>query len=287
MISGPRRVERILLYVVLVAGAVIMLTPLSWMILTSLKSFSEVLTEPTRWLPAAPQWSNYLVALREFEFDKFFFNSVFVTSMTIAGTLVSCLLASYAFVFLEARGKGLLFALLLSTMMLPGQVTVIPLFKFFVKLGWINTYYPLILPAWLGANVFGIFLLRQFFLTIPTSYIEAARMDGASELRILWSVIVPLSKPVLMTITVFTFLGSWNDLFGPLIYLHDERLYTMPVGLLYFIAQAGALTQGGNQGTPWHLVMALTTVMILPIIVVFFVAQKRFVEGITSAGVKG
>jgi ABC-type glycerol-3-phosphate transport system permease component len=173
-------------------------------------------------------------------------------------------------------------------MLLPGQVTIIPLFKFFAYIGWINTYYPLIVPAWFGANVFGIFLLRQFFLTIPRSYIEAARMDGATELHILWNIVVPLSTPVLLTITVFTFLGSWNDLFGPLIYLHDERLYTMPVGLFSFIAKAGVLVGGGGtQVTPWNLVMALTTVMIVPVVIVFFLAQKRFIEGISASGLKG
>ena len=280
--------NQFLLYGTLILGSVIMLMPLAWMVSTSLKTFVEVLQEPERWMPQVAQWRNYMVVLREFEFGKFFWNSVYVTGMTVIGTLVSCSLAAYAFVFLNVRYKGLIFAALLATMMLPGQVTIIPLFLFFVKVGWVNTYYPLIVPAWLGANVFGIFLLRQFFLTIPHSYVEAARMDGASEPRILWNIVVPLSAPVLLTVTVFTFLGSWNDLFGPLIYLHDERLYTMPVGLFYFIAKAGVLGEGdGIQGTPWNLVMALTTVMVVPVVAVFFVAQKRFVEGISASGMKG
>ena len=282
------RPGRVLFYGALVGGAALMLFPLAWMLMTSLKSFTEVLQEPMKWIPDRSQWSNYLVVFREFEFGRFLWNSVFVTGMTIAGTLVSCSAAAYAFVFIRVRFKGPIFAALLATMMLPGQVTIIPLFKFFAQIGWVNTYYPLIVPHWLGANVFGIFLLRQFFLTIPHGYIEAARMDGASELRILWHVVVPLSTPVLLTVTVFTFLASWNDLFGPLIYLHDERLYTMPVGLFYFIAKAGVIIGGaGTQVTPWNLVMALTTVMIVPVIVVFFLAQKRFIEGISASGIKG
>ena len=206
--------------------------------------------------------------------------------MVVVGTVLSCCCAAYGLAFLEVPYKNLVFAALLSTMMLPGQVTIIPLFKFFAGIGWVNTYYPMIVPAWLGGNVFGIFLLRQFFLTIPRSYIEAARMDGASEMTILWKLIVPMSTPVVMTVVVFTFLGSWNDLFSPLIYLHDERMHTLPIGLLTFIAQAEAAGRSSG-GIPWHLVMALATVMVAPIIVIFFLAQKHFIEGIASAGVKG
>jgi ABC-type glycerol-3-phosphate transport system permease component len=170
--------------------------------------------------------------------------------------------------------------------MLPGQVTVIPLFLGFVEIGWINTFLPLILPAWLGQNVFALFLMRQFHRGIPFSLIEAARLDGASELQIIWSVIVPMSRPVLMAITVFAFIWSWNDLFNPLLYLHDERLYTMPIGLLYFISESSA-TGGGQAQVPWHLVMAVTTIMVLPVILVFFLAQRQFIQSIASAGVKG
>ena len=269
-------------YAVLVAGSVVMLVPLAWMLLTSLKSFDEVIASPPVWLPEQPRWGNYREALTTFDFSRYLLNSTFICVMTIAGTLVSCSLAAYAFACLKARGRDLIFALLLSTMMLPGQVTIIPLFKLFASIGWIDTFYPLIVPSWLATNVFAIFLLRQFFLAIPRDYIEAARIDGASELRILWSIFIPLSKPVLLTVTVFTFIGTWNDLWGPLIYLHDERLFTMPVGLLNFVG-----TSGRAQGSPWHLVMAVSTVMMVPIVILFFVAQRRFIEGIATSGVKG
>jgi len=269
-------------YAVLVAGSVVMLVPLAWMLLTSLKSFDEVIASPPVWLPEQPRWGNYREALTTFDFSRYLLNSTFICVMTIAGTLVSCSLAAYAFACLKARGRDVVFALLLSTMMLPAQVTTIPLFKMFASIGWIDTFYPLIVPSWLATNVFAIFLLRQFFLAIPRDYIEAARIDGASELRILWSIFIPLSKPVLLTVTVFTFIGSWNDLWGPLIYLHDDAKFTMPVGLLNFIG-----TSGRAQGSPWHLVMAVSTVMMIPIVILFFLAQRRFIEGIATAGVKG
>ena len=279
----PDRPEsRLLTYAVLIAGSTIMLVPLAWMLLTSLKSFEEVIASPPVWLPAQPRWGNYREALTTFDFSRYLRNSAFICVMTIAGTLVSCSLAAYAFACLKARGRDVIFALLLSTMMLPAQVTTIPLFKMFASIGWIDTFFPLIVPSWLATNVFAIFLLRQFFLAIPRDYIEAARIDGASELRILWSIFVPLSKPVLLTVTVFTFIGTWNDLWGPLIYLHDDAKFTMPVGLLNFIG-----TSGRAQGSPWHLVMAVSTVMMIPIVILFFLAQRRFIEGIATAGVKG
>jgi ABC-type glycerol-3-phosphate transport system permease component len=269
-------------YAILITGSVIMLVPLAWMLLTSLKSFEEVVASPPAWLPREPRWGNYAEALTAFNFSQYLFNSLLICVATIGGTLVSCSLAAYAFACLNARGRNVIFGLLLSTMMLPAQVTIIPLFKLFAAIGWIDTFYPLIVPSWFATNVFAIFLLRQFFLAVPRDYIEAARIDGASELRILWSIFIPLSKPVLLTVTVFSFIGSWNDLWGPLIYLHDDAHFTMPLGLLNFVG-----TSGRAQGSPWHLVMAVSTVMMVPIVVLFFLAQKRFIEGIATSGVKG
>ena len=269
-------------YGVLIVGSVVMLVPLAWMVLTSLKSFDEVIASPPVWWPREMKWRNYPEALTTFAFGRYLFNSLVICVTTIAGTLVSCTLAAYAFACLRARGRDVIFALLLATMMMPAQVTIIPLFKLFASIGWINTWLPLIVPSWLATNVFAIFLLRQFFMAVPRDYIEAARIDGASELRILWSIFVPLSKPVLLTVTVFSFIGSWNDLWGPLIYLHDDALLTMPLGLLNFIG-----TSGRTQGSPWQLVMAVSTVMMIPIVILFFLAQKRFIEGIATSGVKG
>lgn len=276
------RLQNIILYGTLIAGSFIMLIPLAWMIVTSLKTFPEAMADPPIWIPEKPQWENYRIALADFHFWGYLRNSALVTSLNVIGTLFSCTMAAYAFACLNFKFKNLLFGLLMAGMMLPGQVTIIPLFMLYAKMGWVNTFLPLVVPAWLGANVFGIFLLRQFFLTIPRDYIEAARIDGASEWTILWRVYVPLSTPVMLTVTVFTFMGSWNDLWGPLIFLHDESLYTMPIGLLNFISIAGQA-----QGTPWQLVMAVSTIMVIPIIIIFFLAQRRFIEGIASAGVKG
>jgi len=273
--------SRVTIYALLLGGAVAMLLPLVWMVLTSFKSFEEVLASPPAWLPKRIRWENYREALTTFDFIRYFANSTLVAAVNIAGTLVSCSLAAYAFARLPARGSKLLFALLLSTTMLPAQVTVIPLFSWFSALGLVNTFTPLMLPAWLGTNVFAIFLLRQFFVAIPKDFAEAARVDGASELRILFSVYLPLSKPALLTIAVFTFLGSWNDLWGPLLYLHDESKYTLPIALLNFVGLAGQA-----RGSPWHLVMAVSTVMMLPVVVIFFLAQRRFIEGIAASGIK-
>jgi len=281
--SSPasRAASRTALYAVLLGGSAVMLMPLVWMLLTSLKSLDEVLTAPPIWLPAKLRWDNYREALTTFDFVRYLGNSVMLAALNIAGTLVSCSLAAYAFARVRTRGSALLFGILLSTTMLPAQVTVIPLFSWFSRLGMVNTFAPLILPAWFGTNVFAIFLLRQFFIAIPKDYAEAARVDGASELYILLSIYLPLAKPALLTVAVFTFLGSWNDLWGPLLYLHDESKYTLPIGLLNFVGLAGQA-----RGSPWHLVMAVSTVMMLPVAVIFFLAQRRFIEGIASSGVK-
>jgi len=277
----------IALYAVLVAGALVMLLPIVWMLLTSLKTFPEILRNPPALLPADPQWDNYKKVWEGFAYYRFFLNSGFVAVMVIAGTLLTCCPAAYAFAYYDVRHKELIFGALLCTLMLPAQVTVIPLFKAFTAIHWVDTYLPLIVPSWLGGNVFGIFLLRQFFRTIPRSYLEAARLDGASEWSILWRLVVPMSLPAVLTVVIFTFIWSWNDLFNPMVYLQSEELGTLPLGLLYFIARAEQLT-GANIGqTPWHLVMTLATIMVLPVIVIFVFVQRRFVEGVAAAGVKG
>lgn len=278
--SSKRRGNRLLL-LALIAGAALMLMPLVWMVLTSLKTFDEVLASPPTWLPHQPQWRNYPEALSTFDFIRYFANSSILAALTIAGTLLSCSLAAYAFARLRAPAAGLLFAILLSTTMLPAQVTVIPLFSWFSALGWVDTYTPLVLPAWMGTNVLAIFLLRQFFRNIPPDYAEAARVDGASELRILFGIYIPLARPALLTVAVFTFIGSWNDLWGPLLYLQDDSKYTLPIALLNFV---GLATQA--RGSPWHLLMAVSTVMMAPVIVIFFLAQRQFIEGIAGSGVK-
>lgn len=287
MPSSRPRLRSTAVLAALAVGAGVMLLPLAWMLLTSFKTFPEILRSPGPWLPAAPQWQNYRTVWEGFAYDRFFLNSAFVAAMSVAGTVLTCCPAAYAFAFYNVRAQGPLFAALLATLMLPAQVTIIPLFNAYASLHWINTYLPLVLPAWFGGNVFGIFLLRQFFRTLPRSLLEAARLDGASEWTILWQLVVPMSRPAVLTVALFTFLWSWNDLFYPLVYLHDEQTYTLPLGLLYFIARAEQLTGGSSGSVPWHLVMALATIMVLPVVVLFAFAQRRFVEGVAGSGVKG
>lgn len=282
-LTGKRHAfARTLLYAVLVLGTVIMLLPMVWMALTSLKSGTEVQLDPPTLLPQEPRWENYAVTFSEFNFTRYLANSLLVAVLSTVGTLVSATMAAYAFVAYRVPGRGFFFGLLISVLLLPAQVTVIPQFQLFAQLGWVNTLLPLIVPAWFGTNVFAVFLLRQFFLTLPVAFIEAARLDGASEWRILWTIFVPLSKPALLTVALFNFLGSWNDLWGPLVFVHDEARYTLPLGLLKFMAEAGK--DGTSQV---NLIMAVATVMTLPIVTLFFLAQKRFIEGVASAGVKG
>jgi ABC-type glycerol-3-phosphate transport system permease component len=275
------------LYAALGLGAAFMLLPLAWMVLTSLKTFPEVIRTPPVWLPASPQWGNYRTVMEGFAYYRFFLNSVFVAVMVIAGTILTCCPAAYAFSFYDIRHREVLFGALLTTLMLPAQVTVIPLFRVFAAIHWVNTYLPLIVPAWLGGNVFGIFMLRQFFRSVPRSLIEAARIDGASEWTILWRLVVPMSMPAVLTVCIFTFIWSWNDLFNPLIYLQSERLGTLPVGLLYFINRAQQIANSSTDQVPWQLVMTLATVMVLPLIILFAIVQRRFVESVAASGVKG
>ena len=265
----------------LAAGAIIMLIPLAWMLLTSLKSFAEVVADPPVWIPREFRWSNYVHALTSFNFARFFANSALIALLNITGTILSTSMAGYAFARLRAPGKGVLFMVFLSTIMLPPQITIIPLFWIYNQLGWINTFLPLFVPSWLGINVFAIFLFRQFFLTIPQDYTDAARIDGAHEWTILFRLFLPLSKPAILTVAVLTFIGSWNDLWNPLIFIHKEALYTLPVALVSFLQ-----TTHQAQGTQWHLMMAASAVVVLPIIILFFFAQRYFIEGITFSGIK-
>ena len=262
-------------------GLAVCLAPLAWMLSTSLKPFDEILGGGFSLLPRKPRTANYSDALRTFDFLRSFGNSAFVAGLTVLGTLASSIPAAYAFARLKAPGAQWVFFGLLATLMLPGQITIIPVFKLFALLGMVDTYAPLIVPAWLGTNAFAIFLLRQFFRTLPEETMEAARLDGASEGSILVRIAVPLARPAVVTVAVFAFLGSWNDLWGPLVYLHREERMTLPVSLVNFVGTAATA-----QGTPWQLVMAAAVVTTLPAVVLFALCQKSFVAGIANTGLK-
>lgn len=262
-------------------GLAIALAPLAWMLSTSLKPFPELFSETWSILPRAPRIGNYTDALRSFNFLRTFGNSAFVAILTVLGTLASSIPAGYAFARLKMRGGGLVFSLLLATLMLPGQITIIPIFRLFAGLGMVDTFVPLILPAWFGVNAFAVFLLRQFFRTLPEEIFEASRLDGASEGVILLRIACPLARPAIVTVSVFTFLGSWNDLWGPLVYLHRDEHMTLPVALVNFVGGSGTV-----QGTPWNLVMAAAVITVTPSVILFALCQRAFVSGISATGMK-
>ena len=223
------------------------------------------------------EWSNYSAGFKAFPFFQMLKNTLVICVLTVLGTVLSCSLAAYGLACVQWRGREFLFWAMLATMMLPGQVTMIPLFQTFKSLGWINTILPLVVPAFCG-NAFFIFLLRQFYRTIPASLMEAARIDGASDLRIWATVVLPLSKAALVVVAVFSFIGAWNDFLGPLLYLMDDDKYTLAIGL--------ARLQG-QYASDWGRMMAMSVVMTLPLVALFFLAQRTFVDGIKLGGVKG
>lgn len=280
--SNSARVRRYLIsllkHTILIALSVVFILPLIWMVTTALKTDQQVLAYPPSFLPAPVRWSNFPDAFTFVPFGTFLRNSALVAVLTVFGTLVSCALPAYAFARLNWRGRDLLFGIMLATVMLPFQVTMIPLYVTFSGIGWINTLLPLIVPHFFG-NAFFIFLLRQFFLGIPRELSDSAVIDGASDLHILWSIILPLSKPVLSVVALFAFLGSWNDFLSPLIYLNDKDLFTIPLGL--------ALMRSSYGLSRFSLIMAATSLFVIPVIILFFFAQRTFIQGITFTGLKG
>ncbi|HXF63895.1 MAG TPA: carbohydrate ABC transporter permease [Caldilineaceae bacterium] len=272
-------INQTIAYVVLLAAAIAFLLPLFWMVSTSLKPKDQIFAYPLVWIPNPPQWDNYPEALNNpsFKFLLFLGNSLYYALASTVGIVISCSFVAYAFARLRWWGRDFWFVLTLSTMMIPYPVTLIPLFLVFKQIGWVGTFKPLIVPNFLGTAFF-IFLLRQFFLSIPLDLSDAARIDGASELGIFGRIVLPLAKPALATVALFTFLYAWNDFLGPLIYLNDGDKYTLAVGL-------AALR--GQFRTQWDLMMAAATVVTVPVVILFFFAQKQFIQGITLTGMKG
>lgn len=266
-------------YLFLGFGSLLFLVPLFWQISTSLKTSAETILHPPVWLPAVPQWLNYIELMDRFPFLLYARNSIFISGMVIFGTVFSNSLAAYGFSRLRMPGRDVIFLLLLSTLMLPGIVLIIPQFILFQTLHWTNTFYPLIIPSFFG-SAFNMFLMRQFFLGIPRELEDAARIDGAGYFRIYRQIILPMCKPVLITVALFTFVATWNDFFGPLIYLSDEAKYTVAVALRYL--------SGSVRSRPeHHLLMAAATLSIIPCVVAFFAAQRYFIQGTVITGVKG
>ena len=267
-----------MLYLLLGLGALVSLVPFAWMVSTSLQSRAELLSGRIVWIPKPPLWSNYADAVSYIPFAGYLANTAFVTVVSVAGALGAATLVAYGFARLRAPGKDFLFSVLLGSMMLPGQVTMIPVFILFRRLGWYNSFKALTLPSFLGGGAFNIFLLRQFFMTIPNELSEAAKIDGCSDLGVLTRMILPLSKPALSAVAVFLFVANWTDFMAPLIYLSDQSRYTLAVGLRLFQS---------THSTEFSLLMAATFLFTLPIIIIFFLAQNYFVEGVTLTGING
>lgn len=281
----PLRLGQWVVYLLLALGAFFALFPFFWMLSTSLKTQEALFYYPPQWLPDPVVWRNYITAWQVLPFTRMLFNTIFVTVLAMFAEILSCAVVAYGFARFRFPGRNLLFILMLSTMMLPGIVTLIPSFVIWRKLDLVNTYNPLILGAWFAWGPAYIFLLRQFFMTIPREFDEAALLDGANVLQIFWRIMLPLVKPALLAIAVLSFQGNWNNFQGPLIYLNNPiEKYTMSLGLFFF---QGTFSAGGGEAPKWHYMMAMTTVMTLPILALFFMAQRYFIEGLTVGGVKG
>lgn len=271
-------------YTLLLILSISFILPLYWMAASGLKDTSQVFTIPPVWFPIPARWINYWEAWHVDRFNLYALNTIFRYAVPIVvGSVVSNTLVAYGFARLRWPGRDLLFAICLMTMMIPYQVTMVPIFIIFKQLGWVNSFKPLVIPAYF-ASAYTIFLLRQFFRTIPSELSDAARIDGASELGILWHIILPLSKPALAVVALFAFMGAWNDYLGPLIYINNSNLYPLTMGLASLSA---SLSQVGVKGLAYPYLMAVSTIVTLPIVLIFFFAQRTFIEGISLTGIKG
>jgi len=274
-------VKELVAHLFLIPISIMMLLPLIWLFSTSLKPKGMVFTYPPQWIPNPIRWQNYPEALTVMPFHIFFRNSIFYCGTIVIGQILVSTLVGYAFARLRFPGRELIFWLVLIRMMLPGTVLLVPSYVMFQKMGWINTYLPLIVPGWLPglySSSFYIFLCRQFFMGIPLELDDAAKIDGAGPIRIWWQIILPLSRPVVATVAIFSFITHWNDFMGPLIYLEDMNLRPLALGLQSF---QGAYT------TEWHWLMAASTTMVVPVIILFFSAQRYFLRGISMTGITG
>ncbi|MBE0697646.1 MAG: carbohydrate ABC transporter permease [Anaerolineaceae bacterium] len=275
--SRTKLIGDLVTYFLVITFSIVILIPVLWMLSTALKELSEVFLFPPRWVPAKLNWDNFPKALTFLPFAQYFANTSLITFGAVIGQLLSSPMVAYAFARLRARNKEMIFILILATMMLPWQVTMIPLFLGYKTVGLIDTFVPLILPNFFG-GAFYIFLLRQFFLTISPELADAAKIDGCGYFQTFTRIYLPLSKPALATVAIFEFIARWRDYLGPLIYLSNQKLYTLSLGIYEYRSQYGA---------EWGLLMAASVLITLPIILLFFFLQKTFVQGIALTGIKG
>lgn len=272
------QVQLAILYAIILIGAVGLSVPLLWLISSSLKDQARIFIYPPQWIPDPMRWDNYTRVFAQIPFLRFYWNTIVVTGLAVVGQLLSASLVAFGFARLRFPGRDLLFLILLSTIMIPYHVTLIPTFVLFRILGWLDTYAPLILPYWLGGGAFYIFLLRQFYMRLPIELDDAARIDGASTLGIYWRIILPQAMPALGVVAIFTFLNHWNDFFNPLIYLNTTEKYTLALGINLF---------RGYQTTQWNLLMAASVMVTAPCILLYALAQRYFIQGIVFTGLKG
>jgi len=264
-------------YVVMGATAVVVMIPYIWMVSTSLKAPEEVFAYPPTWIPQAWCFQNYVDAWNGAPFGRYFFNSTLIAVSVTIGQLITCSLAAFAFARMEFKGKNVVFALFISTTMISTQVTLVPSYLVLKNLRWLDTYQAMIVPFL--ANAFGVFMMRQYFMTLPKELEEAAKLDGCGRIRFLWQILLPLSKPILASQALFAFMANWNAYLWPLVVTTSENMRTLQIGLRYFVSQEG--------GTQWGVFMAATVFVSFPIMIMYLVIQRSFVEGIATTGLKG
>jgi multiple sugar transport system permease protein len=274
-----RRFGRVLIYVVLISLSLIFLVPLLQMFSVSLMTRQQFGKWPPEWIPSPVQWENYTQALYFWNFSQSFRNTLYVTGLSMIGDLLSCTLVAYGFARFRFPGRDFLFMILLGTLMLPFAVTMVPLYVGYNAIGWVNTFNPLIVPHFFG-NAFFIFLLRQFFITIPEELLDAARIDGANEFQIWSRILLPLARPAIIVVAIFSFQNHWNDFLGPLLYLKDESLHTLALGLYKFQSLPG-------QESLFNELMAASVLMVIPMLILFAIFQRQFIQGVTLSGLKG
>ncbi|WOO41782.1 carbohydrate ABC transporter permease [Rubellicoccus peritrichatus] len=274
-----RVIQKVIIYLMLLLGAAAFIAPFAWMVSTSLKPLNETMSVPPKWIPSEALWRNYPEAIAEMKyFWRYAGNTVYLCLLTVIGTVLSSAIAAYGFSRIEWKGRDKVFVLVLATMMIPFPVVMVPIYSLFKEIGWTGSFKPLWVPSFL-AGAFNVFLLRQFFLTLPKELSEAANIDGCNEFQIFWHVILPLAKPALIVVALFQFMATWNDFLGPLVYLTEQEDFTLALGLQAYQSKSG--------GTDWNYLMAASTLVVLPVVILFFFTQRFFVEGIATTGGKG
>jgi ABC-type glycerol-3-phosphate transport system permease component len=279
--SNTEAVAHTIVFTILLIGAVIMIAPFVFLVSSSLKVETQIFQFPISWIPNPVRWMNYVDALTQKPFGLYFGNTMIMVIFNQIAILGTASICGYALARIDFPGRDFWFSVALATMMLPYYVTMVPQFILFSRLGWMDTYLPLIVPYFFGGGAFNIFLFRQFFRTIPEDFSDAARIDGCSEFGIFWRIFLPLSTPVLITISIFTFMASWNDFIGPLLYINSPEKFTVALGLATYRSMMGV----GR--TRWDLLMAASVAMTTPIVLLFFVLQRYFIKGVVMSGIKG